>query len=154
MPTFEDFLKEANLTSEQHAELTMHTDDIMPHYCNPGIQTIPSEYGMAASAKYSMSAGQEIGCYCDSQGKRTLELGRYCDHSENPNTVAKLDEYGNVILFSSRQIKGARLEVINEEITVENNDGTTTKIEVPKTIWVNGEHITVCYLSIYNLLKK
>lgn len=42
---------------------------------------------------------QKIGRYLNNGWSETLDLGRYCNHSDNPNTYYKI-EHNQVILYS------------------------------------------------------
>lgn len=51
-------------------------------------------------------------------GKRT-PAGRYTNHSKTPNAEMVMDEYGDIYLFSTREIKGYTGGALGEEITID-----------------------------------
>lgn len=51
-------------------------------------------------------------------GKRT-PAGRYTNHSKTPNAEMVMDEYGDIYLFSTREIAGCKGGALGEEITID-----------------------------------
>lgn len=51
-------------------------------------------------------------------GKRT-PAGRYTNHGKTPNAEMVMDEYGDIYLFSTREIAGCKGGALGEEITID-----------------------------------
>lgn len=100
-------------------EISENTTDQMPF--PPGeykVQIGPSAIegkGLFATGAFAVN---ELIVPARLDGKRT-PAGRYTNHSKTPNAEMVMDEYGDIYLFSTREIAGCKGGALGEEITID-----------------------------------
>ena len=117
-------LKERNMTEDQAQAIVTNPIDLIPLPLGQYKFTFSDSpiHGKGVFAVANIAKGEVIGP-ARIEGNRT-PIGRYTNHSPNPNAFPMLVENGTIVLVANTNIHGSSGGVKGDEITVNYRDSS------------------------------